>query len=269
MSYRYDSYLVIANKFGGASADAKAQLFETYDKLRDITVSGASGSSGGGFESTGGFLYQVARLFSPSAFMSTMGSNTSMSIPGTSYWSSSSDATGSSSSGLESYSGFPSGAAPVFSGLGTDTIGGVISGYGSSTEGTPTGYASDVGGIADLAAYGAGTASGYSGFGQNLVLSTAGLISGVGGIMQSAAPYMGEYGLGAVLAGNLLEGTGSAALSAIQKARTGIVNNADTILENKVRNIETVCKMLETQGDVVRKMLKEGIDSDSKTIQNL
>src|SRR5574344_592099 len=267
MSYRYDSYLVIANKFGAASADAKAQLFETYDKLRDITVSGASGSTGGGFEAAGGFLYKVASLFAPSSFMSTMGSTISTSVPGTSYWSTTNDATTSSTTGLENYSGFPSGAAPVFTGLGYDTIGGVISGYG--TEGTATGYASDLGGIADFAAYSAGTASGYSGFGQKIVLSTAGLISGVGGIMQAAAPYMGTYGLGAVIAGNVLQGTGSAALSAFQKAETGIVNNADTILENKVRNIETVCKMLETQGDVVRKMLKESIAGDSKTIQNL
>src|SRR5574344_906083 len=117
MSYRYDSYLVIANKFGAASADAKAHLFETYDKLRDITVSGASGSTGGGFEQAGGFLYNVASLFAPSSFMSTMGSTISTSVPGTSYWASTNDATSSSSSGLETYSGFPGGAASIYSGL--------------------------------------------------------------------------------------------------------------------------------------------------------
>ena len=37
MAYKNDSYLVIANKFGSASGDAKAMLFETYDKLRDLT----------------------------------------------------------------------------------------------------------------------------------------------------------------------------------------------------------------------------------------
>lgn len=42
MSYKNDGYLVIANKFGKASSDAKAQLFETYDRLRDLTVSGSS-----------------------------------------------------------------------------------------------------------------------------------------------------------------------------------------------------------------------------------
>ena len=38
MSYKNDSYLVIANKFSSAGGEAKAQLFETYDKLRDLTV---------------------------------------------------------------------------------------------------------------------------------------------------------------------------------------------------------------------------------------
>ena len=46
MAYKNDSYLVIANKFGSASGDAKAQLFETYDKLRDLTVSGSGSGTG-------------------------------------------------------------------------------------------------------------------------------------------------------------------------------------------------------------------------------
>lgn len=49
MSYKNDGYLVIANKYGAASADAKVMLYETYDRLRDLTVSG-SASSGTGFE---------------------------------------------------------------------------------------------------------------------------------------------------------------------------------------------------------------------------
>ena len=53
MSYKNDSYLVIANKFGSAGSEAKAQLWETYDKLRDLTVSGSG--MGTGFEATGGF----------------------------------------------------------------------------------------------------------------------------------------------------------------------------------------------------------------------
>ena len=139
-------------------------------------------------------------------------------------------------------------------------------------SGTATGGASSVGGIADIAssvAYGVGKANGYGlGF-QNIVMPLAGIVSGWGGIMTAAAPYLGEYGLPAVVMGNLMQGTSSAALSAYQSVTSNILANADTILSNKVRNIETVCKMLDTQGEIVRKMLKESIDSDSKAIQNL
>ena len=72
MSYRYDSALVIANKYGLASSLAKAELYETYDRLRDITVSG-SASAGTGFGTVGGFLWQLASLFAPSSFMPIMG----------------------------------------------------------------------------------------------------------------------------------------------------------------------------------------------------
>lgn len=97
----------------------------------------------------------------------------------------------------------------------------------------------------------------------------AGVISGWGGIMQAAAPYLGEFGLPAMVMANLMQGTSSAALAAYQNITGNITASADTILSNKVRNIETVCKMLDTQGDVVKKMLKEDIDGDSKAIQNL
>lgn len=262
MSYRYDSYLVIANKFGSASADAKAQLFETYDKLRDITVNGSgNGASGTGFEAAGGFLYNMASLFSPSSFLTNLSGNSTYNIPGTSYYSS--GATSSSTYGLESYSGF---AAPI-EGYATGEAASILNGIGSETGG-----ASSIGGIADIAntaAYATGTASGFSGAGRTVLMSTAGLISGWGGILQSAAPYMGEYGLGAILAGNLMAGAGSAVAAAVQNAAGRVTSNADTVLTNKVRNIETVCKMLDTQGDVLKKMLKEQMDSDSKAIQNL
>ena len=52
MAYKNDSYLVIANKFGSASGDAKAQLWETYDQLRDLTVSGNGLGSGFGVPGT-------------------------------------------------------------------------------------------------------------------------------------------------------------------------------------------------------------------------
>ena len=271
MSYKHDSYLVIANKFGSAGSDAKAQLFETYDKLRDLTVSG--NGMGTGFESAGGLLYNIASLLSPSSFATVLGASETMNIPGTSYYSSMPNGSAYGLNSLYNYSGFPSGAAPVswgLSGLATGAAANVY-GWGTSTSGYATGYASGLGGIADVAtaaAYGAGGASGF-GIGRNIVLPFASVISGWGGIMQAAAPYLGEYGLPAMVMGNLMQGTTSAALAAYQNVTGKITANADTILSNKVRNIETVCKMLDTQGDVVKKMLKESIDSDSKAIQNL
>ena len=76
MAYKNDSYLVIANKFGSASGDAKAMLWETYDKLRDLTVSGSG--TGTGFEMTGSFLYRMASLFAPSSFANVFGSSETM-----------------------------------------------------------------------------------------------------------------------------------------------------------------------------------------------
>lgn len=271
MAYKNDSYLVIANKFGSASSEAKAQLWETYDKLRDITVSGSG--QGTGFEQVGGFLYNMASLLAPSSFATVFGASEAMNVAGTSY---ASKFNGGSSFGIDSlynYSGFPGGAAPVYWGLNGYATGGaasILNGWG--TSGTATGYASGIGGIADVAsaaAYGLGAANGYGFSMKNIVLPVAGVISGWGGIMQAAAPYLGEYGLPALVMGNLMQGTTSAALAAYQNVTGNITANADVILSNKVRNIETVCKMLDTQGDVVKKMLKESIEGDSKAIQNL
>ena len=275
MSYKNDGYLVIANKYGAASADAKVMLYETYDRLRDLTVSG-SASSGTGFEAAGGFLYQLASLFAPSAFMTTLGGTSAMNIPGTSYWTQYNGGAGGttgtySSFGVNSlgnYSGFPSGYAANYgyrqSGYttgGASGIGDLLSGFGSS-DGATTGYASGIGSIADIAstaAYGIGTANGYGIGAANILMPLAGLVSGWGGIMTAAAVVMG----------NLMQGTSSAALSAYQTVSSNIVSNADTILSQKVANIETVCKMLDTQGDIVRKMLKDDIESASKDIQDL
>ena len=285
MSYKNDGYLVIANRFGAASADAKAMLYETYDRLRDLTVAG-SASSGTGFEMAGGFLYQLASLFAPSAFMTALGGTTAMNIPGTSYWNKyqggAGGTTGTYSSfgvnTLGNYSGFPSGFAANFgyrpSGFATGGASGItnlLTGFGSS-DGQTTGFASGIGSIADIAstaAYGIGTANGYGIGAKNLLLPLAGIVSGWGGIMTAAAPYLGEFGLPAIVMGNLMQGTTSAALSAYQTVSSNILSNADTILSQKVANIETVCKMLDTQGDIVRKMLKEDIESASKDIQDL
>lgn len=281
MAYKNDGYLVIANRYGSASSDAKAMLYETYDRLRDLTVSG-SGSSGTGFEMAGGFLYQLASLFAPSAFMSTLGGTTAMNIPGTSYWSKYTGGTGGltgtySSFGVNSlgnYSGFPSGYASKLSGYTTGGAAGlnnILYGYGSSS-GSPTGFASGIGSIADIAsaaAYGVGTANGYGIGAANILMPLAGIVSGWGGIMTAAAPYMGEWGLPAIVMGNLMQGTTSAALSAYQSVSANILSNADTILSQKVANIETVVKMLDTQSDIVRKMLKSDIEGKSEDIKEL
>lgn len=271
MSYKNLHELVIANKYGGASSAAKTELYETYDRLRDLAVSGSS-ATGSGFGTAGGFLWQLANLFSPSSFMSTLGGSSSMNIPGTSYWSpnystSSYLDSGTSAfgvSGLSSYSGFPSGAASISMGFGTD---GAPTG---GAAGMSTGYAVSAAGIAAMnsASYVAGGTSGF-GFGKNFVLPIAGLVSGWGGILQSIAPYAGEFGLGAIVAGNLMQGTSSAALAAYQNITGNITNNADVILEDKVRNIETICKMLDTQADIVRQSLKSGMESDSKLVDEL
>lgn len=281
MAYKNDGYLVIANRYGSASSDAKAMLYETYDRLRDLTVAG-SASSGTGFEAAGGFLYQLASLFAPSAFMTALGGTTAMNIPGTSYWTKYTGGTGGltgtySSFGVNSlgnYSGFPSGYASRLSGYttgGASSIGNLLYGYGSSA-GSPTGFASGIGSIADIAstaAYGVGTANGYGLGASGILLPLAGIVSGWGGIMTAAAPYLGEFGLPAVVMGNLMQGTTSAALSAYQSVSANVLSNADTILSQKVANIETVCKMLSAQSDVVRKMLKNDIEDTSKQIQDL
>lgn len=268
MSYKNDSYLVISNKYGGLSGDAKAMLFETYDLLRDITVSGTA-SDGAGFGTAGSFLWKLASMISPSSFMSTMGGGTAINIPGTSYWSPSNSTSGVTSSfgigSLSQYSGFTGGAAPVVQGFGT-----------SSEEGYMTGGASSLTSVAEVASsagvnaltYTGGLASGF-GFGDSFLLPAAGVVSGFGGILQAMSPYLGSFGVGTTLIGNLLQGVSSAPLAAYQKVTSNILSNADTILQNKVKNIETVCKMLDAQNDVVKKMLKDDIEGMSDKIQNM
>ena len=268
MSYKNDSYLVISNKYGGLSGDAKAMLFETYDLLRDITVSG-SASDGAGFGTAGSFLWKIASMISPSSFMSTMGGGTALNIPGTSYWSPSNMTTGVNSAfgigSLSQYKGFTGGASSIVQGFGT-----------SSEESYMTGGASTLTSVSEIASsagvnalgYTAGMASGF-GFGDSFLLPAAGVVSGFGGILQAMSPYLDEFGLGTTLVGNLLQGISSAPLAAYQKVTSNILSNADTILQNKVKNIETVCKMLDAQNDVVKKMLKDDIEGMSDKIQNM
>lgn len=84
MSYKNDSYLVILDSYHKASMTAKAELFETYDRLRDLTVSGpALGGSGVG--KFGSLLMNVARMVGAAPFLPTFGSE-AINIPGTSYY---------------------------------------------------------------------------------------------------------------------------------------------------------------------------------------
>ena len=277
MSYKYDSELVIANRLSSASSDAKAMLYETYDRLRDLTVSGSG--TGTGFESAGNLIYNIASLLAPSSFATVFGGSETMNIPGTSYYSKGNTSTAYGVDSLYNYSGFPSGAASVSSvyGLATGGAANVLNGWGSSmkgapTSGTATGYASNIAGVANIAsaaAYGIGGASGMSKIASNIVMPFASCISGFGGILTAISPYLGVYGAGTTVLGNLMQGTNSAALAAYQNITGNITANADTILSNKVRNIETVCKMLDTQGDIVKKRLKDSMESDKNALQNM
>ena len=275
MAYKNDSELVIANRFSDASSAAKAQLWETYDRLRDLTVSGSG--TGTGFEAAGNLLYNMASLLAPSAFATVFGASETMNIPGTSYYSK----TGTNSAyGVDNYfnhAGFPNGAASISSiyGLATGGASSILGGWGSSgysTSGCATGYASNVAGLTDIsnvAMYGLGTSSGLGRISSNVVIPFASTISGFGGILTAISPYLGVYGAGTTVLGNLMQGTSSAALAAYQNITGNIVSSADSILQTKVRNIETVCKMLDTQGDIVKKMIKEGIESNKNALQNM
>ena len=261
MSYKNDSNLVIANRFGDASSAAKAQMWETYDRLRDLTVSGSG--TGTGFESAGSLLYNIASLLAPASFATVFGSSETMNISGTSYYNKTNGGSAFGLNSLYNYSGFPSGAASINSiyGLATGGASSVLNGWGtSSMSGSPTGFASSAAGIVDVssaAAYGIGTASGMGKISSNIVMPFASTISGFGGILTAISPYLGVYGAGTTVLGNLMQGTSSAALAAYQNITGNITSNADVILQTKVRNIETVCKMLDTQGDVAKKMLKK------------
>ena len=284
MAYKNDDLLVIAGKYGKSSSDAKAELFETWDRLRDLTVAGPS-IGGQGLGSIGSGLIQFARLFAPSSFVPVLG-NSSVNIPGTSFSSPVSGGTavvpgGSASFGIGSMGGFPSfpnlsgQAAPLGLGIGIGSmLLGSVFGLGSLTGlgkysigGTPTGGAAGV--TAGTAAGAlAGTAAG-AGFGRNLVLPVAGIVAGIGGLATSLGPFFGPYGTAAMTAGSIASGIGGAVLSAYQNVANRVLANADVILTDKIRNIETTVKELNTQTDIIRKMIKESVEGDSKALQEL
>ncbi len=187
MSYKNDSYLVIMNSYDKASSAAKAELFETYDRLRDLTVSGpALGGSGVG--KFGSLLMNVARMFGGAPFLPTFGSE-AINIPGTSYYSPITGGTGilpggQAAFGLAPFSnvtGFNSGgAAPVdnsaigplstFSALGIGSLG--ASALGFSGIGHPA-YPAD-GTIGGMFTGGASPITGATGtLGNGMILGGA------------------------------------------------------------------------------------------------
>lgn len=293
MSYKNDSMLVLANKYGKASADAKAQLWETYDKIRDLTVSG-SAIDGSGFGFAGKALLNIARLIAPTSFMPILGNNI-MDVPGTSFFSSISGGTGITSGGqaafgmsnISKYPGYPSGgAASITSATGllssissaVGTLGSsLMSGIGNlgtslandfTVGGIPTGGASALNAVSPMAGAVTGVAT-AAGSKSSITIPVAGVLAGVGGLMSSLSPYFGPFGIAAGLTANLLTGWSGAVLAGYQSVNAKIINNADTILASKVKNIETVCKQLDAQGDIIRKMLKDGADADKKAIESL
>jgi len=278
MSYKYDGMLVLANKYGIASNDAKAEMFETYDRIRDLSVSGPSLGGAGGYGAVGSFLMNMARLIGPTSYLSVLGSS-SINVPGSSYYSSltGGNATSSAQSSfglgsLATYPGFPGGAASIsaIGSLGLSSLLGIGSEY-SSLEGIATGgAASTVAGSSYIPAVGALTGvSASAGKYSDIVLPVAGVVGGLGGIIGSLAPYFGPFGIIAGMTGNLTNGYAGAVLNAYQTTTGKIINNADTILSMKVKNIETVVKQLDVQGDIVRKMLKTGLEADSKSVQEM
>jgi len=316
MSYKNDSELVILNKYGKASSIAKAELYETYDRLRDLTVSGPA-LGGSGLGKFGSLIMNVARTFSNSSFAPTFG-NESINIPGTTFFSPFTGGTGILPGGTAAFglapfsqvSGFPpaggaapigwaaGGAAPINQfggdlsalsmmntfGIGSETLAnnglsGIGDwGYFDGFETAFTDYSTApvvggtiAGGAAGLATAGglaAGTAAG-AGFGRNWVMPAAGIVSGIGGLLTTLGPFFGPFGLAAAAGGTVMNGLAGAVLQSYQNVSNRILTNADTILSNKVKNLETTIKQLDAQQDIIKKLLKESVDGDKKALDNL
>lgn len=299
MSYRYDSDIVILNRYGKAGLIAKAELFETYDRIRDLTASGTT-LGGSGMGAFGSMLLNFARTFGNSAFLPTMGTE-ALNIPGTSYYTPISGGTGilpggQAAFGLAPFSqitGYPTGgAAPIngssslgaladfaasgigagqqeFSGIGDPSFplwggmlgsippGGIIAGGAS-----PVAMGVAAGGSA------AGVTAG-AGFGRNWIMPAASIVSGIGGLLTTLGPFFGPMGMAGAAAGTVMNGLAGAVLNSFQHVSNRILNSADTILTNKVQNLETTIKMLDAQQEVVKKILKDSMDGDKKALDNI
>jgi hypothetical protein len=211
MSYKNDSYLVIMGSYDKANSAAKAELFETYDRLRDLTVSGpALGGSGvGKFAS---LLTNIARLFGSSAFLPTFGSE-AINIPGTSYYAPITGGTGILPGGQAAFGLAPfsqvtgisaGGAAPInnssvlplsfFSSSGIGSLGALESGFS---------------GVGDLNFPMSAT---IGGLGDGVLTGGAAPVSGASGVLGNGWIAGGASGLStAATAGGLALGTGAGA----------------------------------------------------------
>jgi hypothetical protein len=312
MSYKNDSDMVILNRYAKASSAAKAELYETYDRIRDLTVSG-SAMGGSGVGKFGNVIMNFARMFGGSSFIPTFGSE-AINIPGSSYYAPISGGTGITPGGqaafglapFSNFTGVPSGgAAPLrgsfgasisplamFSSLGSGSallpdgfdnsiggwnypfadgsIGGVpADGFDVNTfsSGFMAGGAAPIAASQGLAA-GAGVAAG-AGYGRNWVLPAAGIVSGIGGLLTTLGPYFGPFGLAASGAGTIMNGLAGSVLSSFQTVSNRLLVNADSILSEKVKNLETTVKMLDAQQDIIKKLIKESMDGDKKALDNL
>ncbi len=302
MSYKNDSYIVILDRYSKSSGMAKADLFETYDRIRDLTASGPAlgGSGNGKFFS---FLTNIARMFGSTAFSPTLGS-AAINVPGTSYYGPVSGGTGilpggQASFGLSPFAstpGFPTASSTPILGSAAN-IPGIIAGGAAPiggdgaelgavdwnnilTQVNPTPVPTSIGGtfaggaapLGTLASAGGaivGTSTATSGYGRNWVLPAAGIVSGVGGLLTTLGPFFGPFGLAAAAAGSLLNGASGAVLSSFQNVSQRVLANADTILTNRVKNLETTIKQLDAQQDIVKKLLKEDIDGQKKALDQL
>jgi len=297
MSYKNDHLLTISNKYGKASSDAKAELFETYDKIRDLTVSGPGLGGASAYGTIGKFLIGLSKLVGPNDYMPILG-NSSINIPGTSY---TSPITGGYStipgvqsgfgmSNVGTYPGYPSGGAASLSNYATGIgalgasalmslgslatpLAGTFSVGGMPTGGAASAYTASIpGGNSYVPAAGVlsgmSSAAGGKSF-SDITLPVAGVLGGVGGLVSHLAPYFGPSGLVAALAGNLLSGYSGATISAYQYVSNRVLTNADSILTMKVKNIETTVKQLDAQSDIIKKMLKNSIEGDSKAANDL
>ncbi|MCX5921142.1 MAG: hypothetical protein NTW61_07495 [Candidatus Melainabacteria bacterium] len=318
MSYKNDSILTIVNRYGKAEGAAKQELYETWDRIRDLAVSGSGlgGSGLGGFSS---LLMNIGRTFGSPSFQPILGSE-SINIPGTSYYAPISGGTGIVPGGqaafgvapLSNYTGYPlggnsggaagilaGGASPfvtstlgrlnsqstlgigalnpfgglssAFQGVGDVTFpeeGFIGGGAAGSIVGGASVAASSLPGLGSVAAGATGVASGL-GFGRNWLMPAASTISGIGGLLTTLGPLFGPIGLAGVAAGGVLNGVAGSILSGFQQVNQRVLSNADTVLGEKVRNLEATMKMLSAQSEILKKMLKDSADGDKKALDSI